>query len=162
MVNTADTPLLTVPEPGEIDRFDGPVPETAPLPPPSETVTLPEPPFLCIDIDDGETAGTQGVGVGVAPGVWSGGVGYTLGLGNGLGVAVGRGVGLGSCDGAGLGVGVGSVVPGGVGIGSPVPPGEGVAVGSGVGMGLAFGSTTSATTSPETFEFTLTLGTAAS
>jgi len=67
--NDADPPVEMFTDAGEIVRFEAPPPETAPLPPPKETVTPPEPPFLCTDRDDGETVGTQGVGVGVAPGV---------------------------------------------------------------------------------------------
>ena len=67
--NDADPPVVMFAEAGEIVRFEGPAAETAPLPPPNLTLTPPEPPFLCTESDDGETVGTQGVGVGVAPGV---------------------------------------------------------------------------------------------
>jgi hypothetical protein len=96
---------------------------TEPLPPATENVSGPEPPFFRMDtglFDVTMHGAGLGVGVGVGTGVGLGaGVGVGTGVGEGSGVGVGAGVGL-SC---GVGVGVGRGF--GVGVGS----GDGVGVG---------------------------------
>lgn len=96
-----DVTVKLVPEVATTSRLLGPpVKVNEPVPPATENVNVPEPPFLWIDnglFDDT----THGAGLGV-------GVGLGTGVGLGFGVGLESGVGLGSGVGEGIGVGLGS------------------------------------------------------